>query len=124
MENESVEHDARMEAIKGSTGRKIIQVTGTSGEDETVYALCNDGTLWSTYPVYQKGWKEWEKMPDIPQTPPEPEPDLIDAIEKSGVKVRFWACTDCVGSCVSWSGDVAKCESCGKTSAPPETEKT
>ena len=32
----------------------------------------------------------------------------------NSIKVRFWACTDCVGSHVIWNGDIATCKKCGK----------
>lgn len=40
--------------------RKVVQTTATS---ETLYALCDDGTIWGIFSL-EKGWKP---VPPIPQ---------------------------------------------------------
>lgn len=52
-----------------TTERKIIQITATSVEDESdiLYALCDDGTLWWTNPMWVGGNDIWRKVRDIPQ---------------------------------------------------------
>lgn len=49
--------------------RKIIQITATSVEDEAdiLYALCDDGTLWWTHPMWVGEKDTWIKVRDIPQ---------------------------------------------------------
>ena len=42
--------------------RKVVQIT-TDGWDATLYALCNDGTIW----VYGNGIADWEQVKSIPQ---------------------------------------------------------
>jgi Fe2+ or Zn2+ uptake regulation protein len=39
--------------------------------------------------------------------------ELIDTLN---VPYRFWTCDRCHSSYVSWSGEVATCESCGNSS--------
>lgn len=50
--------------------RKIIQITVSAVPDEcdTLYALCDDGSLWTLWRGDLKGPK-WERMSDIPQDP-------------------------------------------------------
>lgn len=40
--------------------RKVIQITGS---ETNVFALCSDGTIWTTYPCSET----WAKLPSIPQ---------------------------------------------------------
>ncbi len=48
-----------------SCPRKIIQiaVTAVADEEDTLYALCDDGTVWWTIPAAMP----WRKVRDIPQ---------------------------------------------------------
>ena len=53
--------------------RKIIQITGTSGTDrngqieDRCFALCDDGTVWSSWYNYHAKNIKWEPLPSIPQ---------------------------------------------------------
>ena len=48
--------------------RKIIQISTTvahvEGVSDTIYALCNDGTLWN---FFEDSYEGWNPMPPIPQ---------------------------------------------------------
>ena len=50
--------------------RKIIQIAidsnPTPSAAPTVYALCNDGTVWSRIDIPSK---KWSRMADVPQPP-------------------------------------------------------
>ena len=56
--------------------RKITQIATAGGagdsDVETLFALCNDGTVWRTWPVIRDGentatWT-WHKVAPIPQS--------------------------------------------------------
>ncbi len=55
--------------IASGTGRRIIQIAATTVEDEAdiLYALCDDGTLWWTNPIWVGERDVWRKVRDIPQ---------------------------------------------------------
>ena len=70
--------------------RKIIQISVTSPADEdyphSVYALCNDNTIWT---MADSDHPKWSKLPDIPQTEVEevfgklpPVDELKEALEQ------------------------------------------
>lgn len=44
--------------------RKPIQVT--TGPDDTIYVLCDDGTIWFIAWV-NNGWTEWRQVPEMPK---------------------------------------------------------
>jgi len=51
---------------KGINMRKVIQITISAGDNWTeVYALCNDGTIWSE--ATPSNEFIWTKLPPIPQ---------------------------------------------------------
>lgn len=57
--------------------RKIVQITSNirPGDDplESVYALCDDGSLWeNTYTWQDDSWNGWQQLPQIPTPVPEP----------------------------------------------------
>lgn len=48
--------------------RKVIQITATDTDGSTsqsVYALCDDGTMWHGY--WMKGGFKWNLIPNVPQ---------------------------------------------------------
>ena len=48
------------------TNRKIIQISATTDRFTRLYALCDDGTLWSQ--TFGTGHEEdWKFISDIPQ---------------------------------------------------------
>ena len=51
--------------------RKIIQITATAVDDiaeaDILYALCDDGTVWWTRPLWAGEHDTWRKIHDIPQ---------------------------------------------------------
>jgi len=55
--------------------RKIVQIAGATATggygdlEERCFALCNDGTVWSSWCDWHGGDKciKWERLPDIPQ---------------------------------------------------------
>ena len=53
-------------------------------------------------------------MTDSPQAADSGHRVLLDALQ--GVQVRFWTCPNKDHSRVTWTGDVASCDSCGMTS--------
>jgi hypothetical protein len=48
--------------------RKIIQITamGVTDKTETIYALCDDGSVWRLL-VTARGVSNWHQLPDLPQ---------------------------------------------------------
>jgi hypothetical protein len=46
------------------TKRQIVQITGV---DETIAALCNDGSVWLLTFAFDER-RNWRRLPDIPQT--------------------------------------------------------
>ena len=56
--------------------RKIVQIAAASATDrsggleERAFALCDDGTLWSSWFDWVKREFRWERLPDIPQEAP------------------------------------------------------
>jgi hypothetical protein len=53
--------------------RKIVQIVATATEGvDTVFALCDDGTVWAHCP--QGDSDGWRRMPRIPQPPGESDP--------------------------------------------------
>ena len=49
---------------------KIVQITSTSAIDyddcDSVYALCDDGSVWRLTYVDNVGW-QWSRMPALPK---------------------------------------------------------
>jgi hypothetical protein len=48
--------------------RKVIQIAATDTDGSTsqsVYALCEDGTMWHGY--WAKGGLKWDQIPNVPQ---------------------------------------------------------
>lgn len=55
--------------------RKIIQISiGSHSVSDTVFALCNDGTVWGIQT--KLSYPKWEKLPAIPQ------PEEVNALQK------------------------------------------
>jgi hypothetical protein len=50
--------------------------------------------------------------------------DTWDWLVSRETKIKFWVCPHCVGSVVTWSGDVATCEYCGCNSMKDQTCKS
>jgi len=47
--------------------RKIIQISSSEiDRDTTIFALCEDGTVWEAYKEVGHGYS-WDKLPPIPQ---------------------------------------------------------
>ena len=72
--------------------RKIVQISAVpavlSCHDGGIYALCDDGSLWSC------SSPEWQRLPDIPQEPDVPEPSPVPVKEPSKKSIsakRRWA---------------------------------
>jgi hypothetical protein len=68
--------------------RKVIQIavvaapeTGLDDYVDTLYALCEDGTIWQTYRDCRTGAEKWNQIQSIPDGPGIPdEPDKIGAM--------------------------------------------
>jgi len=63
-----------------------------------------------------------EQFKPIKEEKPEPDLNIAEAMEKSGVKLKFWACPDCPKSLIYWKGALATCRTCLKTNEPKEAE--
>jgi hypothetical protein len=65
--------------------RKIIQIAATaSGDDpDTVYALCDDGSLWMMLLMGVPGEWVWERFPEVPAK----EDDLVNSLKDIGQKI-------------------------------------
>lgn len=52
--------------------RKIIQISATKGayedyDEDNVFALCDDGTLWCLWRSSEENEGKWYALPPIPQ---------------------------------------------------------
>ena len=61
---------AKQRRYRMASKRKIIQIAVTQDSTNdpaiTLFALCDDGTVWGSSEVYQ--WTSWKKLPPIPQS--------------------------------------------------------
>lgn len=70
---EPLDHQKAEDAMIVREGyRRIVQISAvpeTDGNWPTVFALCNDGTVWEAVEDDSMKWRPWAALPSIPQGP-------------------------------------------------------
>lgn len=77
-ENSVAAHWAQVDALP----RRVVQISAVnrgSLNNDILYALCSDGTVWQ---FWEGVWmsKDWTKLPPIPQEDDKPKADLTGGV--------------------------------------------
>jgi hypothetical protein len=83
-------------------GRRVAELhTFNTSMGFVMYALCDDGTIWSRSPFAQDGNTGWDAVPPIPgswadiqekmfaEVPPMPVHPIEDLLDKDGIPILF-----------------------------------